>query len=93
MPQDRTGTTRLAFNAGEWSPAVASRSDMEKAQLAARTLTNALVQTYGCATRRPGLRFVAAARESVIVTGSYLDLGDGLSKLDLGDGASRLLLG
>jgi hypothetical protein len=53
-----TQTIRVAFNAGEWSPLMDARLDLDKSLLAARTMKNAMIDTQGRATRRPGLHGV-----------------------------------
>lgn len=49
---------QLSFNAGEYSPFLDSRVDIEKASSATRTMRNFLAEVGGTARRRPGLRFV-----------------------------------
>lgn len=50
----------VSFNAGEWSPKLRSRLDLEKAGSACRTLENMIVQTYGAVRRRPGTKFISS---------------------------------
>ena len=50
------------FNAGEWSPSLYGRVDLPKYQNACRTLLNFIPLPQGAATRRPGTRFVALAK-------------------------------
>jgi hypothetical protein len=52
----------VSFNAGELSPLLDSRSDLEKAASGCRVLENMIVETYGSVRRRPGTKFVAAVR-------------------------------
>lgn len=51
-----------SFNAGELSPLIHLRSDLEKYRSGCRTLENMLITPYGGVRRRPGLEFVAQAR-------------------------------
>lgn len=53
-----------AFNAGELSPLLYGRSDIEKYYSGCRTLENMLVMSYGGATRRPGTAYIAAAKNA-----------------------------
>ena len=46
-----------AFNAGELSPFMDSRADVEKYASGCRTLENMMLTPYGAAFRRPGLRW------------------------------------
>lgn len=50
------------FTAGEISPRLYGRVDLAKYANGAKQIVNAIVQPHGGATRRPGTRFVAAAR-------------------------------
>lgn len=52
----------VSFNAGELSPLLDSRSDLDKAASGCRVLENMIVESYGAARRRPGTQFIAAAR-------------------------------
>lgn len=52
------------FNAGEWSPSLYGRVDLPKYQNACRTLLNFIPLPQGAATRRPGTRFVAMAKNT-----------------------------
>ena len=58
----------LAFNAGEFSPRLDGRSDLEKYYSACRTLKNMICTRFGPAERRPGLQFVAEVKDSTVVT-------------------------
>jgi len=51
-----------SFNAGEFSPLLEGRFDLQKYGSACRTLENFLIQPYGGVTKRPGTRFVAATK-------------------------------
>lgn len=53
-----------SFNAGEWSPQLYGRVDLQKYTSAARILENFVPLPQGAATRRPGTRFVAEAKSS-----------------------------
>ena len=48
----------ITFNAGELSPKLDSRTDLDKYQGGCRILENFIPTKYGCAERRPGTRFV-----------------------------------
>ncbi|MDZ4737686.1 MAG: hypothetical protein SGJ07_15190 [Rhodospirillaceae bacterium] len=52
------------FNAGEWSPELHGRVDLAKYSNACRVLRNMIPLPQGAATRRPGTRFVATAKET-----------------------------
>lgn len=54
----------VSFNAGEFSPLLDARVDVEKYGKACRQLENAVIETYGAARRRPGLRWVAQAKHA-----------------------------
>lgn len=51
-----------SFNAGEISPLLEGRFDLQKYSSACRTLENFLIQPYGGVTRRPGTKFIAATK-------------------------------
>jgi len=53
-----------SFNAGEWSPLLDGRSDLEKFYSACRLLDNFIPTRYGPAERRPGLYYVAELKDS-----------------------------
>lgn len=53
----------MSFNAGELSPLLDARVDVDKYQNGCRKLENAMVLTYGGAERRPGLQFIAATKD------------------------------
>lgn len=61
---NRTRSIRnlVSFNAGELSPLLDARTDVEKYGKGCRQLLNAVLETYGAARRRPGTRFVAEAK-------------------------------
>lgn len=50
------------FNAGELSPKMLGRSDVQQYSKGCQTLQNYLVTPYGAVERRPGSRFVAEAK-------------------------------
>lgn len=52
------------FTSGEISPRLSSRVDFEKRNHGCETLENLLPLPHGGVTRRPGLRFVAAVKDS-----------------------------
>ena len=54
----------VSFNAGELSPLLDARTDIEKYGKGCRQLQNAVLETYGAARRRAGTRFVAEAKFS-----------------------------
>lgn len=54
----------ITFNAGELSPLLDSRADLEKANSACRTLENFLIETYGCIRRRPGTQYIKTTKYS-----------------------------
>lgn len=51
----------ISFNAGEFSPKLFSRMDLEKSGAACRVLENMIVESYGQAKRRPGTKFLGVA--------------------------------
>ena len=54
------------FNAGEWSPRLYGRVDLQKYPNAARELRNFLPLVEGCITKRPGTRYVAATKGNAV---------------------------
>lgn len=56
----------LSFNAGELSPLLDSRLDVDKIAVGCRTLENMVVDTSGEVFRRPGLRFVAVSNNTFV---------------------------
>lgn len=52
----------VAFNAGEWSPKLDGRVDLEKYNSACLQLKNFTILPYGAAVRRPGTQFIAEAK-------------------------------
>ena len=51
-----------SFNAGELSPRLESRPDLEKYASACRTLENFVIMPYGGVNRRPGFQHIGGAR-------------------------------
>lgn len=80
MAKTPSATVRLAFNAGEISPRLDQRVDLEKASLSAKRMENFTMHVHGGAKRRPGTKFVAAIGQTLI-TGVLLD-EDGFPLLD-----------
>lgn len=66
LPAMALGFTSIinAFNAGELSPQLEGRTDLAKYYSGCRTLENFLIFSYGGATRRPGTKFIAQAKNS-----------------------------
>lgn len=58
----RSRVLRSSFEGGEWSPRMFGRVDLGKYNQAAEQVENLLVQPQGGLTRRPGTRYVAAAK-------------------------------
>jgi hypothetical protein len=54
----------LSFNNGEVTPMIFARSDIEKYSSSCRIMENMLPTVWGPATRRPGTRFIKAAKYS-----------------------------
>lgn len=52
------------FNAGEWSPELYGRVDLDKYRNACRHIENFVLLAQGPATRRPGTEFVAHSKDS-----------------------------
>lgn len=53
---------QTSFNAGELSPLLDGRTDLDKANNACRVLENYIALRYGCAQRRPGMQFRAVTK-------------------------------
>src|SRR5690554_4112493 len=60
----RSDKAHLLFSAGEITPLLAGRTDVERISAGCRTLQNMLVEVGGGATRRPGLQFIAETKET-----------------------------
>lgn len=58
----RASTLLSTFNAGEWSPDLFGRVDLQKYDNSCRLVQNFILTAQGPALRRPGTRFVAAAK-------------------------------
>ena len=58
------GEPLIKFNAGELSPLVDARSDIEKYSAGARIIENILPLTYGVVERRPGLQYIYGAYDN-----------------------------
>lgn len=52
----------ISFNAGELSPKLDARTDLDKYGAGCRTLQNAFVEPYGAAIRRPGTQYIASTK-------------------------------
>lgn len=83
---------RLSFNAGEFSPWVDPRVDLEKYRSAARTLTNMEVSPYGGAFRRPGFLYLGTVEDDTAECRLYPFIsGDGTAyMLEFGDTVLRI---
>ena len=56
----------VAFNAGELSPLLYGRVDLQKYPSGCRTMENFLPTSQGAATRRPGTKYVAATKGNAV---------------------------
>ena len=52
----------INLNGGEYSPLIDARSDIEKYSSGCRVLENYIPRIHGTIERRPGTRFVKAAK-------------------------------
>jgi len=52
----------INFNSGELSPLIDARSDIEKYSAGCRKLENFIPRIYGIIERRPGTKFIKAAK-------------------------------
>lgn len=52
----------INLNSGEFSPLIDVRSDIEKYSSGCRKLENFIPRIYGVVERRPGTRFIKAAK-------------------------------
>jgi hypothetical protein len=52
----------ITFTAGEWTPRLDARQDLEKAKAALRTCKNMIVTRDGGLKRRPGFKYVATVK-------------------------------
>ena len=64
----RAAPIQNSFNAGELSPQLKGRPDLEKYKNGCEILENFLPQISGPARKRPGTRFVAEVKDSADVT-------------------------
>jgi len=64
----RANLLRPSLNAGEFSPRMAARVDMQQYPFAAETLENFILLPQGGFMRRPGTRFVAEVKDSAVKT-------------------------
>jgi hypothetical protein len=64
MAKQKTERAWLAFTAGELSPLLEGRADVDKMDRAAATHENMVLETTGRSLARPGLQFIALAKES-----------------------------
>ncbi|MDY0872515.1 hypothetical protein [Dongia rigui] len=55
------------FNAGEWSPELYGRIDLDKYRNACRRIENFVLLAQGPATRRPGTQYVASTKDDGVV--------------------------
>lgn len=55
------------FNAGEWSPELYGRIDLDKYRNACRRIENFVLLAQGPATRRPGTQYIAATKDDGVV--------------------------
>lgn len=63
----------MLFSGGEITPLLAGRTDIERMSATCRTLQNMVVEEGGPVTRRPGTKFIASARASVLPTFESLE--------------------
>ncbi len=64
----KTQKILTAFNAGEWSPRLTSRVDLQKYYSACETLENFTVLPQGGTTRRSGTHYVAETKDSSVAS-------------------------
>jgi len=60
----RSTPIQNSFNAGEWSPRMYGRTELDKYARAARQLLNLSITPHGAVTRRSGTRYVAEVKNS-----------------------------
>ena len=63
----RASSLLSTFNAGEWSPDLYGRIDLDKYRNACRTIENFVLLAQGPATRRPGTQFIAPTKSDGVV--------------------------
>ena len=56
----------ISFNSGEVTPKIDARADVEKHSRSCRRLENFFPEIYGCASRRPGTKYIFTAYSSAI---------------------------
>ncbi len=54
----------VSFNAGELTPLIDARTDLDKYSSGCRTLQNMIPRIYGAAERRPGTKFIKEVKDS-----------------------------
>lgn len=64
----RSAPAFSSFTAGEISPRLEGRTDLEKYRQGSSDLTNMVVMPHGGATRRPGTQFIAPVKNSSVKT-------------------------
>ena len=77
----------ISFNAGEWSPRLDARQDLEKASSAMRVCKNMIVLRHGGVKRRAGLKYVSTVMPVpfwTLFSQGYSAVGGGDST-DIGD--------
>lgn len=62
MARGITKKSIVSFNAGELSPLLDARVDLDKYSSGCRKLQNAITRSYGGVNRRPGTQFIAEAK-------------------------------
>ena len=58
----------VSFNAGELSPQIDARSDVDKYNSGCRTLQNMIPRIYGPARRRPGFKYIDDAYSHTVTS-------------------------
>lgn len=64
MPRGLVDKPIVSFNAGELSPKLDARTDLDKYNAGCRTLQNAFIEPYGDASRRVGTQYRVEAKDS-----------------------------
>lgn len=77
MGTERIGAIQNSFNAGEISPLLKSRLDLERYKNSAEEIRNFIVHPQGPATYRSGLRYIATAKPTINPVWTALDPGNG----------------
>mgnify|MGYP001589048297 CR=1 FL=1 len=78
MGTERIGAIQNSFNAGEISPLLKSRLDLERYKNSAEEIRNFIVHPQGPATYRSGLRYIATAKPTINPVWTALDPGNGV---------------